>query len=225
MEIIDKENFATEFMNRYSTRGFGAMNKNDFEVMIFDLLRKYGDLQDKSHYEISIDLQIPETKVRRLAYESDLKYRQLTEQDIATAFFKILAKSKFRGDLNKVEFVIENKFIRTSISAQLKKLGHYADSSFNSEIIRIHIDSFIDLLEHYYPDTAIKKIVKDCKKAIKTDKDTSEITFKLVFRKFLEGLSTQVGKKTIDLGVGYFTGGVENVQPLINGIKNIINGG
>ena len=110
MNITNKDKFASEFINRYATRGFGAMNKNDFEVLIFDLLKKYGNLKEKSNYEISRALQIPETKVRRLAYESDLKYSQLTEENISVAFFKIVANSKLRGDLNKVEFVIESKF-------------------------------------------------------------------------------------------------------------------
>ena len=222
MNITNKDKFASEFMSRYSTRGFGAMNKNDFEVLIFDLLKKYGDLKEKSNYEISRALQIPETKVRRLAYESDLKYSQLTEENISVAFFKIVANSKLRGDLNKVEFVIESKFLRASIGAQLKKLGHYADSSFNAEIVRIHIDSFIDLLEHYYTKKAIESIVTNCKEAIKKDKDTTDITFKLILKKFLEGLAFQGGKKTIDLGVGYFTGGSENVASLIKEIKKVV---
>ena len=222
MNITNKDKFASEFINRYATRGFGAMNKNDFEVLIFDLLKKYGDLKEKSNYEISRALQIPETKVRRLAYESDLKYSQLTEKTITVEFFKIVANSKLRGDLNKVEFVIESKFLRASIGAQLKKLGHYADSSFNAEIIRIHIESFIDLLEHYYTKKAIERIVRNCKETVKKDKDTTDITFKLILKKFLEGLATQAGKKTVDLGVGYFTGGAENAGTLIKEIKKII---
>jgi hypothetical protein len=222
MNITNKDKFASEFMSRYSTRGFGAMNKNDFEVLIFDLLKKYGDLKEKSNYEISRALQIPETKVRRLAYESDLKYSQLTEENISVAFFKIVANSKLRGDLNKVEFVIESKFLRASIGAQLKKLGHYADSSFNAEIVRIHLDSFIDLLEHYYNKKAIESIVTNCKQAIKKDKDTTEITFQFILKKFLEGLVFQGGKKTVDIGVGYFTGGAENVGTLIKEIKKVI---
>ena len=225
MKINDKELFSTEFIDIYAKKGFGSMNKSDFETMIFNLLRKYGNLKDKSNYEISIELQIPEAKVRKLAYESDLKYAQLTEEKIRIEFFNIVAKSKFRGDLNKVEFVIENKFIRTSISAQLKKIGHYSDSSFNSEIIRIHIDSFIDLLEYYYPDKAVEKILKDCKDSVKKDKDSTEITFKSILKKFIDGISTQAGKKTVDLGVAYFTGGIENVSPLIKSIKKMINGG
>jgi hypothetical protein len=38
----------------------------------------------------------------------------------------------------------------------------------------------------------------------------------------LEGLATQAGKKTVDLGVGYFTGGIENVGTLIKEIKKVI---
>ncbi|MBK3518046.1 hypothetical protein [Carboxylicivirga marina] len=171
---------------------------------------------------MSLDLQIPETKIRRLAYESDLKYSQITEADIKTAFFKKVAKSKFRGDLNKVEFVIENKFIRTSIGAQLKKMGHYADSSFNSEITRIHIESFIDLLACYYPEKAIERIVKEGKSAISHEKNTP-ITFKLILRKFLEGLAAESGKKVVDLGAAYFTGGAENITPLLSKLKSYLS--
>ncbi len=218
MKIFDKEQFAQEFIEQYATRGFGSMNKNDFEVLVFNLLRKYGDLTDKTNFEMSLDLQIPETKVRRLAYESDLKYGHMTEADIKAAFFAIVAQSKLRGDLSKIEFVIENKFIRSSIGAQLKQLGHYADSSFNSEIIRIHIESFVDLLAYYYPQQAIERIVKECHAAVKAEKGEA-ITFKLILRKFLEGLATQSGKKVVDLGTAYFTGGAENIGPLVDKVK------
>lgn len=218
MKLKDKELFAQEFIEQYANRGFGSMTKNDFEVLLFNLLRKYGDLGDKSNFEISLYLQIPETKVRRLAYESDLKYSHITDDDIKTEFFKIVAQSKLRADLNKVEFVIENKFIRTSIGAQLKKLGHYADSSFNSEITRIHVESFIDLMAYYYPQKAIERIVKECQAAIKGSKE-QPITFKFILRKFIEGLASESGKKVIDIGAAYFTGGAENVLPLISQLK------
>jgi hypothetical protein len=221
MELTNKEQFAQEFIEQYGIRGFGSMTKNDFEVLIFNLLKKHGDLKDKTNFEISLDLQIPETKVRRLAYESDLKYGHITEADIKVEFFKIVAQSKLRADLNKVEFVIENKFIRTSIGAQLKKLGHYADSSFNSEITRIHIESFIDLMAYYYPQKAIERIVKECEATVKGDKE-QPITFKFLLRKFLEGVASESGKKVIDIGAAYFTGGAENVLPLVGQLKTYL---
>lgn len=221
MEINDKTNFANDFISLYSTRGFGSMNKNDFEVLVFDLLRRHGNLKNTTNYQSSILLQIPETKVRRLAYEADLKYGNFQHNFIETEFFKIIAFSKFRGDQNRIQFVIENKFLRTSVSAKLKELGHFSDSSFNSEIISIHIDSFIDLLEKYYPKKAIDEIVKECKTSIKKEKEEA-INFKVIMRKFIDGIATQAGKKTVDLGVTYFTGGIENINGLIQSIKHVL---
>ncbi len=223
MKVNDKENFTKDFIERYSTQGFGSMNKNYFEVLIFDLLRRNGNLKDKTNYEASILLKIPDSKIKRFAYETDLKYGNINLQDITKDFFKIIAKSKLLTDQNKIQFVIENKFLRTSISAKLKELGHFSDSSFNSEIISIHIDSFIDLLESYYPKKSIEQIVKDCKKLVKADKG-EEITVKLIMKKFIEGIATQAGKQTVNLGLSYFTGGAENITGLISGIKQKLSG-
>jgi hypothetical protein len=222
MEITDNVKFSQDFIDRYSRSGFGSMNKNDFKVLIYDLLKRYGNLKDKTNYESSILLQIPESKIKRLAYEADLKYGNIQEEDIETNFFKIIKESKLRSDQNKIQFVIENKFLRTSISAKLKKLGHFSDSSFNSEIISIHIDSFIDLLEDYYSKEkdSIEKIVKECKTSIKVEKG-EEITFKLIMKKFIEGVATQAGRQIVNIGQAYFTDGVEQ---LIKGIKDIISG-
>ena len=60
-------------INDYLSRGFGSMNKNDFEVWIFNFLLQE-KLKGKSNFEISIELKIPEQKVKRLKYEAELKY-------------------------------------------------------------------------------------------------------------------------------------------------------
>ena len=54
--------FAEEFFGQYNKVGFGSMNKNDFEVFIFNLLQKYGDLGICSNNQASIKLHIPESK-------------------------------------------------------------------------------------------------------------------------------------------------------------------
>ena len=59
-------------IDAYLNRGFGSMNKNDFEVFIFnELLRNplYGKYMD---YDFSVMLRIPESKVKRLRYEANL---------------------------------------------------------------------------------------------------------------------------------------------------------
>lgn len=221
MEIKEKEHkekFCDEFLERYSRRGFGSMNKNDFEVLIFDLLRKYGNCAEKTNHESSLLLQIPETKIRKLAYEADLRYGNLSEKDVKVEFFRVIAKSKFRAAADRIQFVIENRYVRTSISAHLKFLGHYSDSSFNSEIISIHVDSFIDLLNDYYPEASIERILSECKKSVEAQGE-NKISFKGIMKKFFEGVATQAGKKTVNIGTMLFTGGAENVSELIENIN------
>ena len=219
MEVLENEKFAEELMERYSSRGFGSMNKNDFEVMIFDLLKKYGDLKNKSNHQISLNLQIPETKVKRLDYESELKYNQ-KEKDVRSEFFDIISKAKIRGNSEKIEFIVESKYIRTSIAAKLKELGHYADASFNSEIIRVHYDSFIALLDSYYDPKSKGKIIDECKKTMDIAPSESDISFKLILKKFLYGMADEMGNKTVDVGFSLLTGGSDKIFDLIKSLKN-----
>lgn len=188
--------FAIEFISRYSKVGFGSMNKNDFEVMIFDLLKKFGNLKGKSNYDISLELQITESKVKKLSYEAELKYNNHDAATFKNDFFKILEKSRYKRDTNKVLFSVEDKFLRTSISAKLKELGHFSDSSFNSEIISIDLESFIDLLDY-----VLSKNEKEC--IIKNNKSIFEeepiIDFKELIRKAIYGAAGKIGEKIIDI--------------------------
>lgn len=62
---IDNIQELRSVINEYLSRGFGSMNKNDFEVWIFNYLLQER-LKGKSNYDISIELKIPEQKVKRL---------------------------------------------------------------------------------------------------------------------------------------------------------------
>lgn len=163
MEIDEnkKNEFATEFIRRYSQRGFGSMNKNEFELMIFDLLRKYGNLKG-SNFKISTILQIPESKVKRLIYEADLKYNQYDEDRIKEEFFKVIEKAKFKKGNEQICFIVEDKYLRSAITSDLKDKGLLYDSSFNSEIMSLHIDAFTELLTMYLPEEKKKDILKRC---------------------------------------------------------------
>ncbi|MFT6699490.1 MAG: hypothetical protein ACJAVD_000989 [Porticoccaceae bacterium] len=48
------------------------------------------------------------------------------------------------------------------------------------------------------------------------------ITFKSIITKFIYGIAIQAGKKTVDFA--YFSGGIENVSPLIKSINKMLNG-
>ncbi len=219
MELSQPTEFANTFIEHFGRKGFGSMNKNDFEVLIFFLLQEYGSLSDlKDNYSVSRVLKIPETKVRRLAYEADLHYRDFKKRDITEHFFEVVNNSTFRLDSNKVEFVIESRFLRSSVSAQLKNLGHYADGSFNSEIVRIHLESFVDLLHYYYGENLVESIVNSCRNLV-THKSSDKSLFHTLMIEFLKGAASQTGKSAIKLAELKLTGGLTNVTDLIEVIK------
>ena len=59
---------------------FGSMNKNDYEVELLHLLFENG-WKNKSDFEVSVDLKIPESKVKRLRYETYLVY-EVSDTDL-----------------------------------------------------------------------------------------------------------------------------------------------
>lgn len=205
--------FAEEFFGQYNKVGFGSMNKNDFEVFIFNLLQKYGDLGICSNNQASIKLHIPESKVRRLKYEASLKYGRTDSAYVMDRFLSYLEKAKVVAEGKKIQLSIEDKFVQVSINAQLKSLGYFSDSSFNGEITSINVDAFIALLEDTYTTSSIKEIIKEAKRLTKNRED--EITFKLLLKKFLSGAAEETGKFSIKALSAALTGGVSEIKDFI----------
>ncbi len=135
------------FLSMYLQRGWGSMNKNDFEVYIFYCLLQDDEYRNLNDYELSVKLKVPQSKIKRLRYEADLKYLQ-PESDIYNVQFRRLlqiAKPQLKDD-KYVEFVMENKGLYLYIDNLLKKDGRFGDRSFNSEMMVISIDNLSYLL-------------------------------------------------------------------------------
>ena len=92
-----KELTLNEVISKYIEKGFGSMNKNDFEVWIFHYLLEH-ELQGKKNYEISIGLKIPKSKVKRLRYEAELKYSNNTSVEKYNMVCEHLKQAHFKKD-------------------------------------------------------------------------------------------------------------------------------
>ena len=163
-----------DVIDKYLKRGFGSMNKNDFEVFIFSKLLdgsldKSLDYSLKSNYEISLALKIPESKVKRLSYEAKLKYSNNIENDCQSAFLESIKKIKLqkerKNDNVNISFVVESISVRKYIEYKLKENGKFADFHFKSEVISINIDDFTELVEvcagSHFKNDITKKIRND----------------------------------------------------------------
>ena len=155
------DNDLKKFIDRYIERGFGSMNKNDFEVAIFNyLITERDEYKKKSNYEISILLRIPETKVKRLRYEAALKKGNNNEADLKARVVEQIKQARIREDGKKIIFQVEDVLLKTYISSLLKKHGCACDGSFSPEIVAINADDYPYLLEEIYSKEEYAKLKK-----------------------------------------------------------------
>lgn len=138
-----------DFLEVYLERGFGSMNKNDVEVLVFRILldKEQNDnpmgLKGLSDYVISMRLKIPESKVKRLRYEAELKYPISTDEQKKKMLLDVLNRVQYKKDKEKIQILVSNKMLRLYISDLLSQGGRFFDTSFNSNIVSIILMIFV----------------------------------------------------------------------------------
>ena len=160
MESIKINNFKAfteEFLKVYLANGLGSAPKREIDILVTNLLMKYGDLTKESNHNLSILLQVSESTIKRLRYKAKLKYPP-DDEYIKREFLFILANSQFEAenieetDVEnlKLIFIMEDNYLRYAIQGRLKEKGMFADTSFNSEIIKISCGSLVNVIEEFY---------------------------------------------------------------------------
>jgi hypothetical protein len=161
--------FVDEFLKHYLENGLGTMTKREVDILVMNLLWRYGNLPEKSNHFLSIKFQMTESQVRHLRYEADLKYPPTDKKYIEIQFLKVLARSKFVGEKDKerIVFVLDDDYLRYEIQGRLKEKGLFADSSFNSEIIKIDHKALKVLIHDMYGKDTANKFDKEFEKVLR----------------------------------------------------------
>ncbi len=204
-----------DLIKKYLDKGFGSMNKNAFEVFIFNEIMKnpYEILEidseiKLSNYDISLKLKIPETKVKRLAYEADLAYGgENREAECRKKLLQAIEKVKFKCDKKentKVSFVIEEFSVRKYLEHKLKQKGTFIDFATNNEVVIVSIEDFSELIKDLYSREEQKAICKKLKKA-------STANFKDVLTEILNSVAKKEVGNVIALSSKYLIGKAEEM--------------
>lgn len=148
------------YVEDYLQRGFGSMNKNDFEVFIFNWLTSHDpQIQGESDYAISCKLKIPESKVKRLRYEAELKYGDTDEARLWKQLREALQSAQYRSSGNgALRLSIPNKQLRLFLKDQLQRSQRFFDSSFAENIVVLAVEDFLFLANKLFSE-ADKKIL------------------------------------------------------------------
>ena len=208
ISITNYKEFTEKFLTRYLEHGFGTLTKREIDILIMHLILEYGDLEEASNHDLSIKLKISESKVKNLRYEAKLKNIKDQEQYVKEEFLKLLRKVKFETEKKKIILPIEDNYLKSAIQAKLKKLGSFADSSFNSELVKISEDAFVELLSSFYLDEERKDFEDRVKELIRNE---DALTFNKLMKAFLEGAAKKAGGKVVDLGINYLSGGFSGI--------------
>lgn len=147
--IKNTKEFVNEFLDEYLSDGIGAKTKREIDILVMNLLMNYGELGEKSNQELSILLQAPASKIKSLRYEARLKYPPDSNY-VKREFLYILTKSQVDFDKRKIIFAIEDDYLRHAIQGQLMAKGMFADSSFNTELVKIDVSSLESVISELY---------------------------------------------------------------------------
>lgn len=222
-----KIDFADKFLKEFVDNGFGVLSKRETELLVFHLLSDLAELDSKSNYELALTLKITPTKVKNYRFERRLRYSQLTDEQIKKAFIEGLRKSNIKVNKSSkfILLSIEDSYIREAIKAKMKKLNHFSDSSFNSELVSLDLDAFSELMAYYYndiklDDTIDGDFIKHVKELLKDN--TDKITMKRLTKAFIEGAVQKAGEGTFTAGLSFLTGGVSDISTLFKKVKDLL---
>ena len=209
MTTITNKSSVSEAIQAYLKHGFGTMTKNDFEVWIFHQLL-CGELRGKTNREISIDLRIPDSKVKRLRYEADLKWGNPDDDSTYhDALVNVISRARLVKGRTQILLVIEDTALLKYLDAKMKNANVVWDKSFNSENIYIDFEQY---------ETFCKEVLtKEYQETINflNDKFKDKPTLAKFFNKFKDKTYDEVITELTEGAVTVAKEGGKYVLPLL----------
>ena len=149
----------TEFFEFYTTPAFGARSKSEIDLKVFELLGKCGYMDD-DYYNVSRKLKITPTRARNLLLNLELRTTAESTSDDLNNVFEYLKNfhlKDFREEKRFLTVYLPSLLQREMLKHLLRKANKTWDTSFNSEILKIYIDDFIDII----PDNMKKELKRE----------------------------------------------------------------
>lgn len=219
---LDEKEFARVFLGTMLKNGFDSMKKRDLDVLLFHCLCEHGNLSGERNNQLSLFLQIPESKVASLRREARLRFGNVSDKWVRDETYRLLSLAKLEVKSQKIKFPVEDPLLKDCLNAHLKKMGRYGDSSFNSEILVVDAEAFGELIVELLGEDDSKKVQQ---RLLSKDSSAPEVKslFKIAAENFMAGASDQAGRKVVDLSVFFLTGGACSVPKVANGLAKLLD--
>lgn len=144
----DAKSALSYFLQSYLTPAFGALPKNEVELIVLNVLEKLKAIDDEPElYEFVSKLKVTRSKARGLIYDREL--RRSSEEELNEKVKSLLRRPLIQknGDLYVLE--VENPLVSDHLRSKVQKLGYISDGSFSPSIIKLGLDAITALIESY----------------------------------------------------------------------------
>ena len=149
----------TEFFEFYTAPAFGARSKSEIDLKVFELLRECGWIDD-DYYNVSRKLKITPTRAKNLILNAKLRAEsQPNTEKTYNKFLEEIEKLGYKTDPKNnsiIIFSLPDMLLREYLKFKLRSVGKIWDSSFNSELVRVSVDDFLDIVS----DADLKRKIK-----------------------------------------------------------------
>ena len=135
----EKEKLASALLDLYAESGFGSPSKREVDLLLFHHVTQASENQGKTNYQLATVLKIPESRVKTFRLASALKYQNINSITILGNIILRLSRSQqFSAIENgKIEISLEDPVEKRELENFLKSKGHFAEYTFNAEVLRI----------------------------------------------------------------------------------------
>jgi hypothetical protein len=147
----EKQKFCDEFLNLYLAMGIGSLPKREIDLFVFHFLTNTSGYRGKSNYELAKAFRVPEARIKSLRLNSALRHEQINARAVLSRLVERLIHSEQYVNLTegKIELSIEDPIEKIELQNFLKRRGHFAEYTLNSEVLRIHPIRLLELImEH-----------------------------------------------------------------------------
>lgn len=136
------------FLQSYLTPAFGALPKNEIELIVLQVLEKLQAIDEEPQlYEFVSKLKVTRSKARNLLYSREL--RRASEPGLDEKVKNLLKRPLIQksGELYVIE--VENPLVSDHLRSKVQKLGYVSDGSFSPSIVKLGLDAITALIESY----------------------------------------------------------------------------
>lgn len=184
------------FIQNYMTPAFGALPKNEVELIVLNVLEKLNAIDEEPElYELVSKLKVTRSKARGLIYDREL--RRSSEEELDEKVKALLKKPLIQknGDLYVLE--VENPLVSDHLRSKVQKLGYVSDGSFSPSIVKLGLDAVAALIESYLTDQE-RNDVKDALVAAGAPDTSFKGVIKATFKKVAGKVASDTGEALIE---------------------------